>query len=148
MRDIQEEQINGPFEVQLSLVSAGEDYWLLTVTDKASRIAVLQLQLTDTQFSGMIGHRLQPDVQGYLIRSQLHGLVHENRRHAFTYFTSESWAQFIVRVRKEAAEIYQDWVLDAYDLKSYNGHRHKNGQYTMTLRRWVKPQTKATESKP
>ena len=132
------------FQVQLGLVTSNQedDYWTLEVRDEASRIEVLTLKLSHLQLSSLLGHRPQSDVDGQLRHSARIGMKMENQTVHVAYDVArgdQGWDAFVAHAKHSVAATFPGWSIDDYDLKGYNGHRHKNGLYSLTIRRWVAP---------
>ena len=107
--------------------------WRLEVSDDASRVSIVDVEITDEQLGKLLGH--YDDGSTYpakLYGAERVGMKHENRTVAVPCSRDDFGDIFDAAERENPG-----WTADRDE--RWNSHRYDGTAYRVTLRRWVAP---------
>lgn len=135
-------------EVSLSRWTGGaQQGWRLTIEDSASRLRVVEIQLTDEQFGQLVGGRVTDLAVEHWTSPNI-GKTMEVKVINVPGLTHESWQG---PDRHRTTPVYGAMGAQGYGAEdgwvpqideTFNRHRSSAEGYAVTLRRWVTPPVK------
>lgn len=148
--------------IQLSRYSGSGSGWGLSLTDEASGIRIVDVNLTDEEFARALGSQnlvISQPIEVY--PTDKWGKQHEVKRANVKCLAgrggrTDLWAKKY-SVEDRRAMVYAEligtgeidgWDVRTYDLEHYNGHNVEgDGTYRIVLERWVDKEEEEEEEK-
>jgi hypothetical protein len=128
----------GTLRIGLVHCSHGEDYYHVDIVDNKSGIRVAEVRLTLEQFAMALGSRVISDVEVHYGALEKVGLKHENKTEQVDLgpHVATLWDNFQEALEKAVKPFEVDCWIARRD-ERFNGHRYKDGKYTVHFHRWV-----------